>query len=86
MGESDSGTVVRIDPATGTIAGTPVRVGGALLVWTVTRGGEVAAFDAASGRMTLAPSKVRGGADAIAARGRSVWVINRLGITPLLGS
>ena len=132
VGESDSGKVVRIDPATGTVAGTPIRVGGALLalaadrgriwvadvysgrlvtidaatgsviadrslaglrgiaashgtVWTVTRGGEVAAFDAASGWMTLAPSKVRGGADAIAARGTSVWVINRLGITPLVG-
>jgi DNA-binding beta-propeller fold protein YncE len=131
VGESDAGTVVRIDPRSGAIEGTPLVVGRALLalaadrgkiwvanifsgrlaaidastarvlsdrplfglggiaashgrVWTFFfRKGEVRAFDAASGSRTLVSSKIRGGAEGIAARGRFVWVINSLGITPL---
>jgi DNA-binding beta-propeller fold protein YncE len=53
-------------------------------VWTFFfRKGEVAAYDAASGSQTIAPTRIRGGSDGIAARGRSIWVINALGITPL---
>jgi streptogramin lyase len=131
VGESDAGKVVRVNPRTGAIEGTPIVVGRALLALAVDRGkiwvantfsgrlaaidastarvisgrplaglggvaasrgtvwtfffrkSEVTAFDAVSGSQTLAPSKIRGGTDGIAARGRSVWVINPLGITPL---
>jgi outer membrane protein assembly factor BamB len=131
VGESDSGKVVRVDPRTGAIEGTPINVGGALLdlaadggrIWVANtfsgrlaaidastarvlsdrpllglggvaasrgrvwvfffRKGEVRAFDAAAGSRTLVSSKIRGGADGIAARGPSAWVINSLGITPL---
>jgi streptogramin lyase len=127
VGESDSGNVVRVDPSTGKIKGTPIDVGGALLdvaadrgkVWVAkTYSGRLASIDETSGRVisdqplaglggvaasdgkvwtfffrkrevaavsgnqTIA-SKVRGGADGIVASGRSVWVINQLGITPL---
>jgi streptogramin lyase len=51
-------------------------------VWTTfSRKGELAAFDADSGRQTQAPLKIRGGADRIEANSSSVWVINSLGIT-----
>jgi streptogramin lyase len=131
VGESDAGKVVRVDPRSGAIEGTPIVVGRALLALAADRGkiwvantfsgrlaaidastarvlsdrplpglggiaasrgrvwacffrkGEVRAFDAASGSRTLISSKIRGGADGITARGRSVWVINSLGITPL---
>jgi DNA-binding beta-propeller fold protein YncE len=53
-------------------------------VWTFFfRNGEVTAYDAASGSQTVGPTRIRGGADGIAARGRSVWIINSLGITRL---
>jgi outer membrane protein assembly factor BamB len=53
-------------------------------VWTLfSHRGEAAAFQAASGNPTLASQRIRGGADGIAVGGRSVWVINTLGITPL---
>lgn len=51
-------------------------------VWTTfSRKGELAAFDAASGRRTLAPLRIRGGADGVKANSSSVWVIGALGIT-----
>jgi DNA-binding beta-propeller fold protein YncE len=129
VGESDTGKVVRVNPATGTVEGKPITAGGALLmlaagrdkVWVAngysgrfvtisatsarvianrplagvsgvaaSRGtvwasfsqtGELAAFDAASGRRTLAPFRIRGGADGIEADSRSVWVISSLGVT-----
>ena len=53
-------------------------------VWTFfVHNGDVRALNGASGRQTLASLKIHGGADGIAARGRSVWVINSLGITPI---
>ena len=129
VGESDSRQVVRVNPATGTVEGKPIKAGGALLtlaadgdkvwvansysgrfvtinatsarvvanrplagvtgiavsrgtVWaTFSQAGKLAAFDAASGRQTLAPFRIRGGADGIEADSRSVWVISSRGVT-----
>jgi DNA-binding beta-propeller fold protein YncE len=129
VGESDSGQVVRVNPATGTVEGKPITAGGALLtlaadgdkvwvansysgrfvtinatsarvvanrplagitglavsrgtVWaTFSQAGKLAAFDAASGRQTLAPFRIRGGADGVEADSRSVWVISSRGVT-----
>jgi streptogramin lyase len=129
VGESDTGTVVRVNPKTNAIDGKPINVGGALLtlaaagdrvwaansysgrlvtinartatvvasrplagvsgiaasrgtVWTTFfRKGELAAFDAASGRQTLAPLRIRGGAEWVDAVAGYLWVTSAAGIT-----
>jgi PQQ-like domain len=89
VADTYSGRLVTIDASTGSvIVDRPLAGLGGIAasrgtVWTVSRNGDVAAFDAASGRRTLTPSRIRGGADAIVTSGTSVWVINHLGITPL---
>lgn len=83
-----SGRLVAINaPTTRVIANRPLAgVSGIAAshgtVWTTfSRKGELAAFDAYSGRQTQAPLKIRGGVDGIEANSSSVWVINSLGIT-----
>jgi streptogramin lyase len=85
---SYSGSLVTINALTGrvvanrSLAGISGIAAARGTVWTTfSRTGELAAFDAASERRTLAPLRIRGGADGVKANNSSVWVISAVGIT-----
>lgn len=80
VGQSDTGTVVRVDPATGRIEGDPIAVGHALLTLAAD-GGRLWALSAYSGRLvTIDATSARiigdrplPGVSAIAASRGTVW-------------
>lgn len=80
VGESDTGKVIRIDPATGAMVGRPIVVGGALLTLAAARGriwvadsysGRLVTINAASGR--IAATRSLRGIGAIATSRGTVW-------------
>jgi outer membrane protein assembly factor BamB len=88
VASSYSGRLVTIDASTATVVANRPLAGVSGIaafrgaVWTTfSRKGELAAFDAASGRQTLAPLRIRGGADWVEAVGSYLWVTSAAGIT-----
>ena len=88
VANSYSGRLVTINAPTATVvanrplAGVSGIAASRGTVWTTfSRKGELAAFDAASGRQTLAPLRIRGGADWVEAVGSYLWVTSAAGIT-----
>jgi streptogramin lyase len=82
VGESDNGKIVRVDPITGTIAGNPIKTGGALLTLAADRSrlwvadsykGRLLAINTASGKQT-SEHPLAGIWNVIAAGG-SVWAV-----------
>jgi hypothetical protein len=93
VANSYSGRLVTINARTATVvanrplAGVSGIAASRGTVWTTfSRTGKLAAFDAGSGRQTLAPLRIRGGADWVEATGSYVWVTSAAGITRIAHS
>jgi outer membrane protein assembly factor BamB len=90
VAQAVSGRLAALDASTGRVIGNRRRPGvsgvaasgGTVWTWSW-RAGAVSAFDEGTGRQTLARTRVPGGVEGVAVHGRSVWVVNARGITPL---